>query len=79
MPLFQKENESVKMTCKSNQKTGEVVCQGRKGEETATVYGKMGEDGVFRIKDFDGDMDIVNEIENEMLERTKQIKDSAGL
>ena len=76
---FNKEKNDVKMSCRSNKKTGEVMCQGKRGDEIATVYGRMGEDGVFRIRDFDGDMSIVREIEDEMLERTKQIKSSAGL
>ena len=79
MALFNKGDNQVEMSCRSNKKTGEVVCHGKRGEKPATVYGKMGEDGYFRIKDFDGDMDLVREIEDEMLERTKQIKTSAGL
>lgn len=76
---FTKEKDNIKMTCRSNKKTGEVVCHGERGEYKAEVYGKMGEDGHFRIKDFDGDMDIVREIENEMLERTKSIKETSGM
>ena len=76
---FSSEKNNIKMSCRSNKKTGEVMCTGKRGDESATVYGKMGEDGFFRIKDFDGDMEIVREIEDEMLERTKQIKTSAGL
>jgi len=79
MAFGKREDESVKMTCKSNKKTGEVVCHGTKGENEGTVYGKMDEDGNFRIKDFDGDMQIVHEIEAEMLERTKSIKQSTGM
>ena len=76
---FNKEKDNIKMSCKSNKKSGEVVCHGIRGEDSATVYGSMGEDGQFRIREMDGDMDIVREIENEMLQRTKSIKSQSGL
>ena len=76
---FNKEKDNIKMSCKSNKKSGEVVCHGIRGEDPATVYGSMGEDGQFRIREMDGDMDIVREIENEMLLRTKSIKSQSGL
>lgn len=79
MGFLNKNQEGIKMTCRSSKK-GEVLCQGSMGDRKATVLGKMGQDGHFRIENFDGDMEIVHKIEEEMLERTKgEIKSSAGL
>lgn len=79
MGVFSKEKNNIKMSCKSNKKTGEVVCKGARGDDNAVVYGKMGEDGIFRIVDFDGDMEVMREIEEEMLQRTKSIKSQSGM
>ena len=64
--------------CKLNKKEGEIICHRKIGNSEATIYGKLGKDGIFRIGDHDyrGEIgqDIFRELEEEMLERTKQMR-----
>ena len=67
--------------CKLNRKEGEIICHRKVGDSEATIYGKLGKDGIFRIGDHDyrgsKGKDIFLELEEEMLERTKQMRASA--
>lgn len=66
--------------CKVNKKEGEIVCHRRVGDSEATIHGKLGKDGIFRIDDFDQKgskgHEMFLELEEEMLERTKQMRAS---
>lgn len=66
--------------CKLNKKEGEIICHRRIGNSEATIYGKLGADGIFRIGNFDQKgskgQQIFLELEEEMLERTKQMRAS---
>ena len=67
--------------CKLNKKEGEIICHRKVGESEATIYGKLGKDGIFRIGDHDyrgsKGKEIFLELEEEMLERTKGMRASA--
>lgn len=79
MALFTKEKAFEKGGCKISKKTGEVMCHREKGDSKAYLYGKIGEDGIFRIGDHDyqgeGGQELFTELENEVLERIKSIKE----
>ena len=66
--------------CKVNKKEGEIICHRKIGDSEATIYGKLGKDGIFRIGDHDyrggKGHQLFLELEDEMLERTKQMKAS---
>ena len=66
--------------CKLNKKEGEIVCHRKVGDSEASIYGKVGKDGIFRIGDHDykgsKGKEIFLELEEEMLERTKGMRAS---
>lgn len=66
--------------CKLNKKDGEIICHRKIGDSEATIYGKLGKDGVFRIGDHDyrgsRGQELFIELEEEMLERTKHMRAS---
>ena len=81
--MFERQRETGGGFCKVNKKEGEIICHRKVGDSEATIYGKLGKDGIFRIGDHDyrggQGHQLFLELEEEMLERTKQMKSSAGL
>lgn len=78
--MFEKRKEDGAGFCKLNKKEGEIICHRKIGDSEATIYGKLGKDGVFRIGDHDyrgsRGQELCIELEEEMLERTKHMRAS---
>lgn len=78
--MFEKRREDGAGFCKLNKKEGEIICHRKVGDSEATIYGKLGKDGIFRIGDHDyrgaKGHEMFLELEEEMLERTKQMRAS---
>ena len=51
--MFEKRKDDGAGFCKLNKKEGEIICHRKVGDSEATIYGKLGKDGVFRIGDHD--------------------------